>query len=116
MTLAYLIDSPSPSNCVFVRGGRRPRGYETRERIESGGVSRCWIFDQETEREKEGEREGEIGTIRREEGFFMNTIIELYPSSDEPPRPPPPVPRLLMRNIVNVDYVYQESVFPVLLY
>lgn len=30
--------------------------------------------------------------------------------------PPPPVPRLLMRNIVNVDYVYQESVFPVLLY
>lgn len=38
---------------------------------------------------RSGERE--IGTIRREEGFFMNTIIELYPSSDEPPllRPSP---------------------------
>lgn len=37
------------------------------------------------------EREREIGTIRREEGFFMNTIIELYPSSEEPPllRPSP---------------------------
>lgn len=55
------------------------------ERIESLGEYLDVGYSIETQRGKE--REKKIGTIRREEGFFMNTIIELYPSSDEPPLP-----------------------------
>lgn len=56
------------------------------ERIESLGEYLDVGYSIETQRGKERE----IGTIRREEGFFfMNTIIELYPSSDEPPLPRP---------------------------
>lgn len=106
MTLAYLIDSPSPSNCVFVRGLEDTR---REERIESGYLDVGYSI--ETEREREGDRHD-----KKRRRLLLHEYNNRTIPFERRAAPPPPVPRLLMRNIVNVDYVYQESVFPVLLY
>lgn len=114
MTLAYLIDSPSPSNCVFVRGGEGETSRIRGERIESLGEYLDVGYSIETQRERKREKDRHDKKRRRLLLHEYNN--RTIPFERRGAAPLPPVPRLLMRNIVNVDYVYQESVFPVLLY